>query len=254
MQLDPSILQEVNNQPYPLLFVTLSGAHLYGFSSPDSDYDLRGCHILPLRDVLGLDKTRETVEAMFFNPSGLEIDIVTHDVKKYFNLLLKKNGYALEQIFSPLVVHTTPEHAELKQIAAQCITRHHSEHYLGFVTTQWKLVSKENPPRVKPLLYVFRVLLTGIWLMQTGEVEANLVTLNQQFKLSYIDELIARKIGGPEKARLDSDLTFYAQEYERLKQVLRAAADASNLPERPSPLAYAALNDLLVRLRLKGNE
>jgi uncharacterized protein len=254
MQLDPSILQEVANQPYPLLFVTLSGAHLYGFSSPDSDYDLRGCHILPLRDVLGLDKTRETVEAMFFNPSGLEIDIVTHDVKKYFNLLLKKNGYALEQIFSPLIVYTTPEHAELKQIAAQCITRHHSDHYLGFVTTQWKLVSKENPPRVKPLLYVFRVLLTGIWLMQTGEIEANLVTLNQHFKLSYIDELIACKIGGPEKARLDTNLTFYVQEYERLKQVLRDAAEASPLPERPSPLAYAALNDLLVRLRTKGNQ
>ena len=26
------------------LFVTVSGAHLYGFSSPDSDIDLRGCH------------------------------------------------------------------------------------------------------------------------------------------------------------------------------------------------------------------
>ena len=29
-------------QPYPLLFATVSGAHLYGFPSPDSDFDLRG--------------------------------------------------------------------------------------------------------------------------------------------------------------------------------------------------------------------
>ncbi len=28
-------------QPYPLLFATIGGAHLYGFPSPDSDYDLR---------------------------------------------------------------------------------------------------------------------------------------------------------------------------------------------------------------------
>ena len=33
--------------------------------------------------------------------------------------------------------------------------------------------------RVKPLLYVYRVLLTGIRLMRTGEIEANLITLNE---------------------------------------------------------------------------
>ena len=37
-------------------------AHLYGFPSPDSDYDLRGCHVLPVREVVGLDVGRETVE------------------------------------------------------------------------------------------------------------------------------------------------------------------------------------------------
>ena len=35
-------------------FVTVSGAHLYGFPSPDSDFDLRGVHVLPVRDVVGL--------------------------------------------------------------------------------------------------------------------------------------------------------------------------------------------------------
>jgi uncharacterized protein len=78
------------------------------------------------------------------------MDIVSHDVKKFFGLLLKKNGYVLEQLYSPLVVHTTPEHAELKEIAQGCITRHHSHHYFGFAETQWKLFEKERPRRVKP--------------------------------------------------------------------------------------------------------
>ncbi|MFF5225368.1 DNA polymerase beta superfamily protein [Dactylosporangium sp. NPDC000521] len=30
----------------PLLFATVSGAHLYGFASVDSDLDLRGAHLL----------------------------------------------------------------------------------------------------------------------------------------------------------------------------------------------------------------
>ena len=93
---------------------------------------------------------------------------------------LRKNGYVLEQLYSPLVVHETPEHSELKSIAHSCITRHHNHHYRGFAETQWRLFEKEQPPRVKPLLYVYRVLLTGIHLMRTGEVEANLVRLNER--------------------------------------------------------------------------
>src|SRR3982751_2176372 len=89
-------------QPYPLIFVTISGAHLYGFPSPDSDFDLRGVHVLPAREVLGLDPGRETIEIAREEP-GLELDLVTHDAAKFFGLMLKKNGYVLKQLYSPLV-------------------------------------------------------------------------------------------------------------------------------------------------------
>jgi len=62
--------------PYPLIFATVSGAHLYGFPSPDSDYDLRGCHVLPAREVVGLDEGRETVEVSS-RDEELELDLVT---------------------------------------------------------------------------------------------------------------------------------------------------------------------------------
>ena len=116
MTIDPRLHQIVAAQPYPLLFATISGAHLYGFPSPDSDFDLRGAHVLPLEKVVGLEVRDETVQASRVI-EGLEMDIVSHDVRKFFKLLLRKNGYVLEQLFSPLVVHTTPEHAELKEIA-----------------------------------------------------------------------------------------------------------------------------------------
>jgi predicted nucleotidyltransferase len=167
--------------------------------------------------------------------------------------MLKKNGYVMEQVLSPLVVHTTPEHAELKAIAVDCLTRHHAHHYLGFAATQWELFQKEDPPRVKPLLYVYRVLLTGIHLMQAGEVESNLIHLNETFKLSYIPELIERKVGGPEKGRLDqTDFEFHQHEYQRLRRELEQAFEQSSLPE--TPRAGAALNDLLVRVRLMGTD
>src|SRR6266571_7557877 len=160
MTIDPRLKRIVAAQPYPLLFATISGAHLYGFPSPDSDFDLRGAHVLPLEKVVGLDVRDETVQqqtrvAPHPGPlpigcgegGALEMDIVSHDVRKFFGLLLKKNGYVLEQLYSPLIVHTTPEHEELKSIcsfkpdeddsipfptAKGVITKHHSHHYFGF--------------------------------------------------------------------------------------------------------------------------
>jgi uncharacterized protein len=249
MTFDPRLDAIVEAQPYPLLFVTLSGAHLYGFPSPDSDYDLRGSHILPPANVLRLDPSDDTLQVETVD-GGLEIDLVTHDVHKYFHMVLKRNGYVLEQIFSPLILCATPAHDALKQIARDCITRHHVHHYLGFADTQWRLFSKESPPRVKPLLYVFRVLLTGIHLMRTGEVEANLITLNDTFKLPYIPDLITRKLAGAERGTLDAaDMGFYRAEYERLIAQLETAHAASTLPEVPN--GYDALNKLLLDLRLQ---
>lgn len=100
MTIDPRLHRIVAAQPYPLLFATISGAHLYGFPSPDSDFDLRGAHVLPLEQVIGLDSKHESVEDSRII-DGLDMDIVSHDVKKFFRLLLKKNGYVLEQLFSP---------------------------------------------------------------------------------------------------------------------------------------------------------
>jgi predicted nucleotidyltransferase len=250
MMNDLRLLRQVEFHPYPLLFATVSGAHLYGFPSADSDYDLRGVHLLPLEEVIGLKTGPETVEKSGIH-DGLKIDLVTHDARKFFGLLLRKNGYVLEQVLSPLVVHTTPEHAELKDVARDCITRHHAHHYLGFAETQWRLFRREDPPRVKPLLYVYRVLLTGIHLMRTGAVQANLGRLNEDFKLSYIPELIERKAGGTEKGRLgQADVAHHEREYERLRGELEQAYQESGLPEAPNGMA--ALHDLLVRTRLRS--
>jgi predicted nucleotidyltransferase len=239
-------------QRYPLLFVTLSGSHLYGFSSPDSDYDLRGVHILPVREVIGLREGKETIDFIKMY-DGLEIDLATHDVRKFFKLLLGKNGNALEAIYSPLVVHTTPEHEELKGLALRCVTRYYAYHYLGFANSQIKLYNKENPHRIKPLLYIYRVILTGLYLMRSGKLEPNLVRLNEEFKLPYIPDLIARKQAGAERSLLEgADLAFHEAECARLLGELERSLESSVLPSEPDPQAQEGLNDLLIRLRLRS--
>lgn len=56
--------------------------------------------MLPVERVIGLDVLDETVEDSRVI-EGLEMDIVSHDVRKFFRVLLKKNGYVLEQLYSP---------------------------------------------------------------------------------------------------------------------------------------------------------
>lgn len=242
-----ALAQYAHSQPSPLLFVTISGAHLYGFESADSDFDLRGCHITPLRKMIGMTTPPETHEVM--DRSGpVEIDLVTHDIRKFFMLLLKNNGYVLEQAASPLVVVNTPAFEELRSLLPGCITRQHRHHYLRFGQTQWEDVVKGGRPTVKDLLYTYRVLLAGIHLMRTGDIQSNLRILNDTFHFPYIDDLIAMKRDGAEKQELLDGLDKHEQEFNRLCAMLDAARDQSSLPDEPT--ARPALEDLLVRVRM----
>ncbi|MFD4989952.1 DNA polymerase beta superfamily protein [Streptomyces sp. NPDC058374] len=230
------------DQPDPLVFATVSGAHLYGFPSRDSDIDLRGAHLLPAAALLGLEEPEET-RTTADDSGGVERDLVTHDLRKFARLLLKRNGYVLEQLTSPLVVHTGPVHAELTALAPGVLTRHHAHHYRGFARTQWRLY--ERTGELKPLLYTYRALLTGIHLMRAGEVQAHLPTLPEA--PARLRGLIAAKAEA-EHGPADPALRITAEgETARLHAVLDEAEAASALPDAPS--GRAALHDLVVRAR-----
>ena len=74
---------------------------------------------------------------------------------------------------------------------------------------------------------------------------------NLIFSVGTQVDLINRKTRGPEKGRLEkADLDFHQREYERLRAQLVQDLEESKLPEAPT--GAAALDDLLIRLRLKG--
>ncbi len=246
----PDLSEVVAEQSHGLLFATVSGAHLYGFPSRDSDVDLRGVHVLPLDEVLGLHHGPETKERMWVR-DGVEIDLVTHDVQKFCRLLTRPNGYVLEQLLSPLVVHTTDAHRRLKDLAAGCLTSRHGHHYRGFAVTQWRLFEKTG--EIKPLLYTFRALFTGVHLLRTGEVNAHLPTLLEKLDgPGYLPALIEAKVlgehrglagvpGRPAPERLEADLAHWHEE-------LRQARETSELPVDPP--AFEAVHEFVVATRL----
>jgi predicted nucleotidyltransferase len=71
-------------------------------------------------------------------------------------------------------------------------------HYQGFANGRRKRL-REPEPTVKHLLYAYRVYLSGINLMRTGNIVANLTVLNESFRLPEVDELVQRKREGPRR-------------------------------------------------------
>jgi uncharacterized protein len=244
-----SFNQALDAYPHPFVFVTVSGSHLYGFPSQDSDFDLRGTHLLPGASLWRLDEPRETDEPKVDTPDGL-IEIVTHDFRKFVRLLVKRNGYVLEQLTSPLVVRTTPVHAEMLALVPGVLTRNHYYHYRGFYHTERKEYDRSDPKSVKKLLYAYRVLMTGCVLLREGIVEANLQALNARFEYPFLEELVEIKRSG-ERVGIPSD-ERYIRELDLLEAEMERAHRETKLPETAP--ARQELDDLIVRVRGEGLE
>jgi len=176
---------------------------------------------------------------------GLEVDLVSHDVGKYFALMVKNNGYILEQVFSPLVVSGQDFLDQLRPLAKNCITKNHFYHYRGFFANQKKMIQKQKPVTAKMVLYAYRVLCTGIHLMRTGEVVTDLNQLAEQMRLGFISELVASKVN--EKVAFGFDIDEHLARLDNLERELESAFEASKLPENADK---KPVNDLLVRVRL----
>lgn len=245
--MDVSHLASIARSGPTPLFATISGAHLYGFESPDSDYDLRGAFVAPLRAAIAVREYQETVTLMERRGS-LELDWVAHDVKKFALMMTRRNGYVLEQLYSPLVVVGGPWLEELRAIGRGCVVREHVHHYRGFLRTQRGLF-ESTEPTLKHLLYCHRVALTGVHLMRSGEIESNLSRLAAEYAVSRVPELVARKRAGREKQMVEPvEVQSWSSRLDELAALLERAHDESTLSSEIS--SWDALDDFVVRVRL----
>ena len=227
------------------IFYSLSGAHLYGFASKDSDFDIRGCHILPTKDFLGLHKPRLVVEEM----DG-DNDFVSQEIEKFIGLMIKPNGNVLEQINSPIVLKTSKEHRELKKLAKGCLCRRLYFHYNGMAMQNYRKFLEKGKNTVKKYLYVLRSLMTGIYLLETGKLEPNITITNKYFKYPVVKELI--KLKTEEKSVMPKTAAVHNQAQKLIADLfyrLKESREKSKLPEEPKN--KKELNDFLIEMRMK---
>lgn len=239
--------------PYSLLFATGGGSRAYGCAGMESDYDIQGVHLLPLDHVLGTNPDAfDTMRRKYgITEEHPELEVSTHDLKKFLKLLAKGNGNVLECLYSPMVIVTSPFHDELKALAQGCITKSSGMHYRGHAKHQQRTLATNE---VKKLLHTYRCLLMGIYLMQTGRIEMHLPTLAQLFKYPQVNQLITRKVfpyadHGPitEEVRRHHMATLYALDLQ-----LEHAMYVSTLPDETHDETMHALEQFLIDTRKKG--
>jgi uncharacterized protein len=210
--------------------IYLSGAHAYGFPSPDSDLDLKAIHLESTARLVGL-----TPPALTFDRAeivdGIEIDYTSNELASVLLGVLSGNGNFLERILGRLSLYQSGILDELRPLAQASLSRRLHHHYRGFAQNQRKGLERE--PTAKKLLYVLRTALTGIHALRTSTIVTDLSELAEAHGVAGTSELIERKRAG-ERVALDGVVRdAWRDRLDALFVELDEARASSVLPEAP---------------------
>ncbi|HEY4239993.1 MAG TPA: nucleotidyltransferase domain-containing protein [Kofleriaceae bacterium] len=228
------------------LVIYLSGAHAYGFPSPDSDLDLKCVHVAPTASLLGLAPPADSVERAPAIVDGVELDYSSHELAHVLRGIVRGNGNYLERLLGDLVLGGDAALlASARPIVRGLLSGRAAHHYGGFARSQLKLFDQK--PTAKRALYVLRTCGTGRALLARGELETDVARL-AAFVPPEIDELLAIKRQAEQQVL---DAAAVAAWRPRLLAAIAAVDTApSILPPAPPPEALAAADAWLVGVRL----
>lgn len=228
------------------LVVYLSGAHAYGFPSPDSDLDLKCVHVAPTRELVGLTPppdSSERVEVV----DDVELDYAANELAPVLRGVIKGNGNFLERILGDLVLGADAKLLEeSRAVSRPLISRRVARHYGGFATSQLRLFDEQ--PTAKRALYVLRTAATGRHLLAHGEVVTDVARLSS-FIPSEILELLEIKRRA-ERQELDPELVApWRARLVAAVEAVDAAVATSILPIDPPVHAITAVDAWLREVR-----
>ena len=213
------------------LVVYLSGAHAYGFPSPDSDLDLKAIHAAPTEELLGFGAPATTFDRAEI-VDGVEIDYTSNEIAHALRGILDGNGNFLERVLGKTTLFEAAAMASLRPLVRGALSRRFHRHYRGFAANQRAALARS--PTVKSLLYVLRTIESGIVLLERGEIETDLTIAIAGAEIeSEVLELVVRKRAG-ERTALDAPtVARWEDRLDAMFERLDAAHARSALPAEP---------------------
>ncbi len=231
------------------LVIYLSGAHAYGFPSPDSDLDLKCVHVAPTGDLVGLELHAESVDRMVV-VDGVELDYGSNELAQAVRGAIKGNGNFLERLLGELVLGGDPGLlTEARAVVAPVLSQRVARHYGGFATSQ--LRAFDERPTAKRALYVLRTTATGRHLLARGEVVTDVARLGA-FVPPEIAELIAIKRQAEQQELAGEQIAAWRPRLVAAIADVEAACATSILPSDPPPGAVTAVDRWLRDVRRRS--
>jgi predicted nucleotidyltransferase len=228
------------------LVVYLSGAHAYGFPSPDSDLDLKCVHVAATREVVGLQPAPESAERVEI-VDGVELDYGSNELAPVLRGAIKGNGNFLERILGELVLASDGGLLdEARAVVRPLLSRRIARHYIGFAASQLRLFDEK--PTAKRALYVLRTSATGRHLLAHGALVTDVAKLSA-FVPAELGELLEIKRRAERQELEPEQVAAWRTRLTAAIAAVDTSVAASVLPVDPPPDAVATADTWLREVR-----
>jgi len=230
-----------------VLFLTVTGSHMWNLAAEDADLDIRGIFIKPTEQILSIYKGRDTIESVGI--MGKDIDIQLYEIEKVFKLLLAVNGNIIELLMSPTIFYQVKD-IDWQGLAKKSLCRKLAKYYKGYATAQRKRATVNRGG--KALVYTYREIMAGTWLMRTGKIVYDFTKLKPRFEKYYgfkstlLDWAMVNKTTPITKKVWEKG---FLKDWDKLCRIFDDEESKSILP--PQVDNYTRFNELLLDLRKK---
>jgi len=218
--MDKAVLQDS-------LYIVVSGSHAYGWSTLNSDLDLRRVFYPTVRQALSvLFRCKNNFYKDESN--GKIVECTEYPIQNFILLLSKGNGNVLDNLFQAsnddlCIVRKDEEVKELQQIVLDEIHDGFRKHFLGYDVSLQKDLSNESRltkyGKEKLLLNRYRLLLEGIILCEHREVVYNLPRQMKYIDTKYCEDLLNSYLEGKKFHRHNDCISEIEELRKRLESL-----------------------------------
>ncbi|MDD6396266.1 MAG: nucleotidyltransferase domain-containing protein [Firmicutes bacterium] len=239
-------LTEIEKQEsIKIIFAVESGSRAWGFSSPDSDYDVRFIYVRPTEHYLKLERKRDVIEWQLDET----LDINGWDFQKTLRLLHSSNPTLFEWSRSPIVYKDSDDWQRLMPVINDYfLAKSGVYHYLHMAARNNREFLQLAQVKLKKYFYVLRPILACKWILDKNSPPPMIFTELAAAELEdglkpVVSELLDKKINLPEIEmipRIDALNEYIDREIQNLR------AAVAEMPEVRRQ-DYSRLNEIFLQ-------
>lgn len=239
-------LTEIEKQEsIKIIFAVESGSRAWGFSSPDSDYDVRFIYVRPTEHYLKLERKRDVIEWQLDET----LDINGWDFQKTLRLLHSSNPTLFEWSRSPIVYKNSDDWQRLMPVINDYfLAKSGVYHYLHMAARNNREFLQLAQVKLKKYFYVLRPILACKWILDKNSPPPMIFTELAAAELEdglkpVVSELLDKKINLPEIEmipRIDALNEYIDREIQNLR------AAVAEMPEVRRQ-DYSRLNEIFLQ-------